>query len=184
MSSSKRSECIYCGSASYGKPCIYSPHKTHVHMGKRDHCIYCGSKYRGSGCIYNPYGKVHVMGPDYSGQIKEQVSKSVVCSYLLQKMTAEPILLESSSPLERFYSRVGMLLGETGQPFTDALALDQRNIKAELTKEQVIAAFELKQELQPLLEDITRLLNKANQSLPTEVVEESLIEAVLGSKDF
>ena len=148
-------------------------------MGDSTKCIYCGSKYRGSGCIYNPYNKFHTMGVDYSGQIKEQVSKSVVCSYLLNKMTDDVVEESVSSPLNRFYHRVASLLSHTGQPFTDALCLDDRNIKAQLTKEQVIEAFELKKLLESKLAEIHEILSKVNQSLPVEVVEESLIEAIL-----
>ena len=174
-----KTHCMYCNSTSYGRPCIYSPTKTHVHMGDSTKCIYCGSKYRGSGCIYNPYNKFHTMGVDYSGQIKEQVSKSVVCSYLLNKMTDDVVEESVSSPLNRFYHRVASLLSHTGQPFTDALCLDDRNIKAQLTKEQVIEAFELKKLLESKLAEIHEILSKVNQSLPVEVVEESLIEAIL-----
>ena len=174
-----KTHCMYCNSTSYGRPCIYSPTKVHVHMGDSTKCIYCGSKYRGSGCIYNPYNKFHTMGVDYSGQIKEQVSKSVVCSYLLNKMTDDVVEESVSSPLNRFYHRVASLLSHTGQPFTDALCLDDRNIKAQLTKEQVIEAFELKKLLESKLAEIHEILSKVNQSLPVEVVEESLIEAIL-----
>ena len=174
-----KTHCMYCNSSSYGRPCIYSPTKVHVHMGDSTKCIYCGSKYRGSGCIYNPYNKFHTMGVDYSGQIKEQVSKSVVCSYLLNKMTDDVVEESVSSPLNRFYHRVASLLSHTGQPFTDALCLDDRNIKAQLTKEQVIEAFELKKLLESKLAEIHEILSKVNQSLPVEVVEESLIEAIL-----
>ena len=175
-----KTHCMYCNSTSYGRPCIYSPTKTHVHMNLSNQCMYCGSKYKGTGCIYNPYGKVHVMGVDYSGQIKEQVGKSVVCSYLLNKMTDDVVEESVSSPLNRFYHRVASLLSHTGQPFTDALCLDDRNIKAQLTKEQVIEAFELKKLLESKFKEIEEILYKSNQSIPSEVVEESLIEAVLG----
>ncbi len=182
---SLQSHCMYCNSTSYGRPCIYSPTKTHVHINNPGKCIYCGSKYRGSGCIYNPYNKIHTMGVDYTGQIKEQVTKSALCSYLLQQMIDDPTLMESTSPLDRFYSRVAMLLSHTGQPFMDALHLDGRDIKAQLTKEQVIEAFELRKLLESKFSEITEILEKSNQSLPVEIIEESIIEALLdGSKNL
>jgi len=46
--------CRYCGSVSFGRGCIYSPDRLHVHVGDEKHCVYCGSSSYGSGCIYNP----------------------------------------------------------------------------------------------------------------------------------
>jgi DNA-directed RNA polymerase subunit RPC12/RpoP len=74
----KKTECIYCGSRSYGSGCLFSPTKIHVHMGDPTTCIYCGSKSVGSGCLFNPYGKIHVRGPEYLNRLSEQKENIVL----------------------------------------------------------------------------------------------------------
>ena len=74
----KRPTCIYCGGNTYGRPCLYSPHKTHIIYAEYNKCIYCGSTSLGSGCMYNPYGKIHIRGQEFLNRVMEQVKNSSV----------------------------------------------------------------------------------------------------------
>ncbi len=50
-------KCIYCGTSSYGRGCIFSPNDRHKHetgsgSGK---CVYCSSSSHRRGCIISPF---------------------------------------------------------------------------------------------------------------------------------
>ena len=87
--------CIYCGSSTYGKPCLYSPTDTHVHMDEPGKCIYCGSPYQGSGCMYNPYGNVHIKGPEFLNSAAIKTEKAAIMTYLFN--VASKLLQENLS---------------------------------------------------------------------------------------
>jgi len=106
------SRCIYCASKYYGRPCLYSPSKTHVHFDANK-CIFCGSKVIGTGCPYNPYGKVHVRGPEFLAGIKEQVEKSTILSYLYENISTLKDNV-ANSPLSRFYKRLAGIIANSG----------------------------------------------------------------------
>ena len=89
--STKESECLYCGSKSFGKSCPYSPHKMHVHVdlgGKA--CIWCGSKAIGASCPYNPFGKVHQRGIDYNPIMVEALENGIIQGIIMKKLS-QPI---------------------------------------------------------------------------------------------
>ncbi len=175
------SRCIYCASKYYGRPCLYSPTKTHVHFdaGK---CIFCGSKVVGAGCPYNPYGKIHIKGPEFLASVKEQVEKSTILSYLyenLSKLNATPII----SPLNRFYKRLAGILANAGQPLLEALELQETPSYDKLSREQNVLAFELKERLKKQYKDINESVKYANTALPQEVVEKILLSVIISNRD-
>jgi hypothetical protein len=176
------SRCIYCASKYYGKPCLYSPNKTHVHFDNPGKCIFCGSKSVGTGCPYNPFGKVHVRGADFLANVKEQVEKSTILSYLYENISK---ISESTviSPLNRFYKRLASIIGNSGEPILEALQLQHTPSYVDLTKDQNIFVFEMKERLKKQYSDINESLKHANASLPAEVVERLLLDVIISSSE-
>jgi hypothetical protein len=176
------SKCIYCNSKYYGRPCLYSPTKTHVHFGAPNKCIFCGSKVVGTGCPYNPYGKVHVKGPEFLASVKEQVEKSLVLSYLYENIS-KVANFTANSPLNRFYKRLAGIVANAGEPLLEALRLQQTPTYEKLTKEQSIFAFELKDRLKHQFLQINESVKHANTGLPQEIVEQILLDVIISNKD-
>jgi hypothetical protein len=176
------SHCIYCNSKYYGRPCLYSPTKTHVHFDNPGKCIFCGAKSVGGGCPYNPYGKIHIRGAEYLMTVKEQVQKSTILSYLYEKISK---INESTvlSPLNRFYKRLAGIIGNSGEPLLEALQLQQTPSYVKLTKDQNLLAFDLKERLKKQYSDINESVKLANAALPSEVVENILIDAIIASDE-
>ena len=176
------SHCIYCNSKYYGRPCLYSPTKTHVHFDAPNKCIFCGSKVTGSGCPYNPYGKIHIKGPEFLANVKEQVEKSTILSYLyenISKLNARPII----SPLNRFYKRLAGIIANAGEPLLEALQLQQTPSYTKLSREQNVLAFELKERLKKQYKDINESVKYANTALPQEIVEDILLDVIISNRD-
>lgn len=172
------SHCSYCNSTSYGKPCLFSPTNTHVHFDVANKCIYCGSKVLGSGCPFNPFGKNHIRGPEFLLNVKEQVEKSVILNYLYENVTKEQ-KVAYISPLSRFYKRLSSIIANTSQPLLEVFNLQSKPKYSNLSKEQTIKAFEIKERLNEQFNDINSTLKHANLVLPQEIVEEILIDAII-----
>jgi hypothetical protein len=173
------SRCIYCSSKYFGRPCLYSPSKTHVHFDAPNKCIFCGSKVVGTGCPYNPYGKVHVKGPEFLASVKEQVEKSTILSYLYENMvrvTDETIY----SPLNRFYKRLASIVANAGEPLLEALQFQNKPSYAKLSKEQHLLVFEIKERLSEQYNKINESVKYANTALPQELVEQILLDIIIG----
>lgn len=81
-----KTECIFCGSTSYGYGCPYSPHKRHVHPAYGSHCIYCGSVSTGYGCPYNPISKMHIKGMEYNNMVKESLRDVFILAILNERI--------------------------------------------------------------------------------------------------
>jgi hypothetical protein len=177
------SHCIYCNSSVYGRPCLFSPSNTHVHFDVANKCIYCGSRSLGGGCLYNPFNKNHVRGAEYLVNVKEQTEKSVILNYLYENLSnkEEEIV---RSPLKRFYNRLHGIISEASQPLLQVLNLQVKPDYTNLTKEQNIKVFELRERLIEQYKEINKTIKHANLSLPQELVEEVLVDAImLGNED-
>ena len=174
-------KCIYCGSGAYGKPCVYSPTATHCHCDDPTKCIYCSSKAIGLGCVYNPYGKMHIRPAAFFIQVKENLQKSVVLTYLLERLetlsTAHYI-----SPLDRFYKKLGPAIQNATEPFLEALKLQETPILENIQQEQKETVCEITKRLTEQVSDIRKTLKFANTALPSEIVEQILLKAVLDDK--
>jgi hypothetical protein len=176
------SHCIYCNSKYYGRPCLYSPTKTHVHFDAPNKCIFCGSKVIGTGCPYNPYGKIHIRGPEFLASVKEQAEKSTILSYLyenISKLKDSPII----SPLNRFYKRLAGIIANASEPLLEALQLQSTPVYKDLSKEQNVLAFELKERLKNQYSVINESIKYANTALPQEIVEQILLDVIISNKD-
>jgi hypothetical protein len=170
--------CIYCNSKSYGKPCLYSPSKSHVHFDSPEKCIYCGSRSLGGGCLYNPFGSMHIRGPEYLLSVKEQCNNSLILSYLyekLQKINENKFL----SPLNRFYQRLCNIISSSSQPLLEAFNLQTKPTYTQLSKQQTLMAFELKEKVSKCHSELLNTLKMANTELPQEIVEEVLIDVIM-----
>jgi hypothetical protein len=176
------SHCIYCNSNTYGRPCIFSPTNTHVHFDAPNKCIYCGSKVQGSGCPFNPFGKIHVRGPEYLLSVKEQTEKSAVLNYLYENITNEQEITHTSA-LTRFYKRLHGIVSNASQPLLEAFNLQTKPKYSNLTKEQTIKAFELRERIKEQFKQFNETVKHANLSLPQEIVEEILVDAIISSND-
>jgi len=176
-----KTECIYCGSTSFGKTCYLSPNKVHVHTGDPTVCIYCGSKARGTGCYYNPYGKVHVRGPEFLNRFTEQAEKSVLLKYVLEKFTKNNEK-PSNSFLDNFYSKVCSMITNLSQPLMESFFLMEKPTYKNLDKEQMVIAIESKKLVSEKLSEIKDILSEINLVLPTEIVEEIIVDAIISSK--
>jgi hypothetical protein len=172
------SHCIYCNSNTYGRPCIFSPTKTHVHFDVANKCIYCGSKVLGSGCPFNPFGKIHIRGAEYLANVKEQVEKSSILKYLYENITKTQEI-KYSSPLTRFYRRLCGILSNASDPLLEAFKFQSKPNYANLSKEQTVHIFELKEKLKFQLKNFSNTVKNANLTLPQEIVEEILIDAII-----
>lgn len=173
------STCIYCGSRSYGKVCLFSPTQTHVHFDNPKKCIYCGSPYTGTGCPYNPYGKIHVRGPEFLNRSAIKTEKAAVLSYVLN--IASSFLTECetfSSPLDRLYTRIAGMISSIAEPLLEAFSFRETPTYGDLTKDQLIKAVELKKKISSNLKDFNETLFMASLSLPQEIVEKTLIDAI------
>lgn len=170
--------CIYCNAKVYGKPCLFSPTNTHVHMDEPSRCIYCGSKYLGSGCLFNPYGKIHVRGPEFLNRVQEQTEKSSILKYLFEvvKGLTEIKML---SPLGRFYKRLSEIIANSGEPLLESFELQNKPVLTDLTKEQFVQAIEFKNRLVDQYKQINETIKFANLALPQEIIEEILIDAIM-----
>jgi hypothetical protein len=175
------SRCIYCNSTSYGKPCLFSSTSTHVHFDTPDKCIYCGSKYLGSGCMYNPFGKNHIRGPQFLANVKEHTEKSVVLNYLFENINNQDDTY--NSPLNRFYKRMCGIIANASQSLMEALSLHVKPTFSNLSKEQTLKAFEIKKRISDQYKSINETIKYANLSLPQEIVEEILIDAIIDSRE-
>lgn len=173
------SECIYCGSHSYGTPCLFSPTNTHVHMNNGGKCIYCGSNQTGSGCLLNPYNKIHIRGQEFLSRAYIQTEKFSILSYLFNKLKFISLSENYKSPLDNFYKKIANLIASTAQPLLEALYLQNYNVKSDLSKEHLIESFKLQQDLKKQFKITNELIKKANLNLPSELVEESIVSAIM-----
>jgi len=176
------SHCIYCNSTTYGRPCLFSPTKTHVHFDAPNKCIYCGSRSLGTGCLWNPIGKIHIRGPEFLANVKEQTEKSVILKYLYENLTKMQNL-PYITPLSRFYKRLCGIVSNAGEPLLEAFNLQSKPSMANLTKEQNIKAFEIKERLQEQYVQLIDTVKHANMSLPQEIVENILIDAIISGNE-
>lgn len=174
--------CIYCNSTTYGRPCIFSPTNTHVHFDDPHKCIYCGSKMLGGGCLFNPFGKNHVRGPEYLANVKEQTEKSAILSYLYENLTHDqkdrPL-----TPLSRFYKRLMGIITNASQPLLEALSLQSKPSYTNLGKNELLKAKEIKERLIFQYNELNETLKHANLSLPQEIVEEIMVDAIISTNE-
>jgi hypothetical protein len=177
-----KTECIYCGSTSYGTTCLFSPNKVHVHTGDPTTCMYCGSKSVGSGCLFNPYGKNHIRGPEYLNRFTEQAKDLFVLNYLTEKLKIKNDL-NYSSPLDRFYKRISSLITNLSEPLLEAFYMLEKPSYKNLNKDQLVTAIESKNVLIGKLSEIKDILSEINLVLPTEIVEEIIVDAIISSND-
>jgi hypothetical protein len=176
-----KTECIYCGSTSYGKTCYLSPNKVHVHTGDPTVCIYCGSKAIGSGCYNNPYGKIHVRGPEFLNRFTEQAEKSILLKYFLEKINKDEEK-QSNSFLDNFYSKVRSMITNLSVPLLESFFLMEKPTYKNLDKEQMVIAIESKKLVSSKLSEMKDILSEINLVLPTEIVEEIIVDAIISSK--
>ena len=176
------SHCIYCNSTTYGRPCLFSPSNTHVHFDAPQKCIYCGSKVLGGGCLWNPFGKTHVRGPEYLVSVKEQTDKSAVLSYLYENISKDDPNIPLT-PLSRFYKRLCGIISNAGQPLLEALSLQSKTTYSNLSKTDNIKVYELKERLIHQYQELSETLKHANLSLPQEIVEEVLVDAIMSASE-
>lgn len=174
--------CIYCDSKTYGRPCLFSPTNTHVHMDEPNRCIYCGSKYLGGGCLFNPYGKIHIRGPEFLNRVQEQTKKSTILKYLYETVKGLTDI-KFLTPLGRFYKRLSGIIANSGEPLLESFELQNKPILESLQKEQFVHAMEFKERLSEQYKDIVKTVKMANLALPQEIVEEILIDAIMSSDE-
>jgi hypothetical protein len=136
----------------------------------------------GSGCPFNPFGKVHVRGPEFLLGVKEHTEKSAILNYLYENITKEQEMTHTT-PLNRFYKRLCCIISNAGQPLLEAFNLQSKPKYADLSKEQMIKAFELKERLKIQYKELNETLKYANLTLPQEIVEEVLIDAIISTDD-
>jgi hypothetical protein len=176
-----KTECVYCGSTSYGKTCLFSPNKVHVHTGDPTSCMYCGSKSVGSGCYFNPYSKNHVKSPEYLNRYTEQAESTVLLSYISEKLQKKNNFTYTSK-LDRFYKRISSIIMNIGEPLLEALSISEKPTYKNLNTEQLVKAIECKKQLINNLKDFKNILAETNLVLPTEIVEEIIIDAIISDK--
>jgi len=173
---------MYCGSLSHGRPCIFSPTNTHVHLGDSEKCIYCGSKSLGSGCLFNPYSKFHVRGPEFLNRIKEQTEKTILLKTLIENLNVQNDL-NYSSPLDRFYKRLVSIISDIGQPLLEALNLSEKPVYKDISKKDFCDIMKLKNNFEKNLLNFQNILKEANLKFPKELVEDILLDAIISNNE-
>lgn len=177
---SDQTSCIYCGSSTYGRPCLYSPTNTHVHMDEPGKCIYCGSPYRGSGCLFNPYGDVHIMGPEFLSSAALKTEKAAIMTYFFN--VASKLLQENTlykSPLDRVYKRAAAIIASITQPLLETFCLQESPTYGKLSKEELVKTVKYKNKLRSLLHEFSETITEASLELPQEIVENTLVDAIM-----
>jgi hypothetical protein len=172
--------CIYCGSPSYGKHCLYSPTDTHVHMDEPGKCIYCGSPYVGGGCLYNPYGNIHVKGPEFLNRSAVQTEKAAVLTYIFN--VASSLIKENEqyrSPLDRLYKRMVSIIASITEPLLETFSLQETPSYGKLSKKELIETVSVKNNLIKDLENLSKTIQEASLKLPQEIVEKTLVDAIM-----
>lgn len=175
-------KCVYCGSSNYGSGCLYSPVNCHAHMDNSDKCIYCGSSNYGSGCLLNPYGNTHIKGGLLFQKIKEQLQKSTVLTHLFE-MLDQSNDLKYKSPLDRFYKRFAASIRQLSQPFLESFLIIEKPILESVDMDTQLKISELRENLEIDIKNLRKSIQNANTSLPTEIVEKMLIDAIINSCD-
>ena len=100
--------------------------------------------------------------------------------YFLNKTTPVEILGENyTSPLDRFYKRLKNIVHSLSLPLLESLFLTETRIYKSLTKQQLIDSVEYKSKFKNLLKDLSFLFKEAEEKLPPEIVEETLLGAIL-----
>lgn len=175
-------KCVYCNSSGYGKVCIFSPVKVHVHLDEPNKCIYCGSINSGLGCLHNPYGKMHVKGGPIFATIQENMKKTLILSYILEK-TEEKNFKSYKSPLDRFYKRVCEYFKKAAEPFLESYAITDKPIVEEFAKnyQELEEITNLKKRITEQVSDLRKSIKHASLSLSPEVVENILIDTIMKS---
>ena len=200
VSESFVSRCMYCGSTSYGSGCIFSSHKTHIHVDDPTKCIYCGMMAYGSGCIYNPYNKTHVHGMDIGQTIKEQLNKTVELCYITERLFEDvteseayklnlvdknfnlrrtpntPYEYNLVSPLSKLINRIKKFLPNSNIVVESLKLLSlSKNESVEDYKNKI----EFKSEAISIIKDLKTLLKEKSKVLSPELIETALEEAIL-----
>jgi hypothetical protein len=143
-------------------------------------CIYCGSKYPGGGCIYNPYGSQHVLGPDFLNRSAVQTEKASVLTYMFNM--ASKMITENEtykSPLDRFYKRMVSIIASVTEPLLETFCLQETPTYGKLDKKDLIKAVDLKLKFKKQLQDLSKTMTEASLELPQEIVENTLIDAIM-----
>lgn len=175
-------KCVYCGASNYGKGCIYSPVNAHAHMDEPDNCIYCGSPNISSRCPYNPYGDNHVKGNIMYQKIKEQLKKSAILTHIFEVLNQNNDL-RYKSPLDRFYKRIAESIKKISDPFLESLLIREQTIFENINFEDKIKISKIQNELYNKIKDLKKTITEANCSLPPEIVEKVLLNAIIDSCD-
>jgi len=174
------SNCIYCGSQSYGRPCTFSPTNTHVHMDLPQKCIYCGSQQLGSGCPWNPYGSQHVRGPEFLNRSAVQTEKASLLTYFFN--IASKTLEEGStysSPLDRLYKRMSGMIASVTEPLLEAFCLQNTPNYGNLSKKELISTIDFRKKFEKNITDLSKTIDEAAHHLPQEIVEKTLLDAIM-----
>jgi lambda repressor-like predicted transcriptional regulator len=153
-------------------------------MDEPNKCIYCGSPYVGGGCLFNPYGKMHVRGPEFLNRSSVVAEKALLLKYMLDKVSEKEQLVEHQtykSPLDRFYKKMVNIIASITEPLFEAFNLRELPTHTKLSKENLIKSYQFKQKFKSKLEELSKLVAEANLQLPPELVEESLIYAIINS---
>jgi len=175
-------KCVYCGASNYGSGCIYSPVNAHAHMDEPNNCIYCGSPNIASKCPYNPYGENHVKGNIMYQKIKEQLKKSAVLTHIFEVLDQKNNL-SYKSPLDRFYKRLAESIKKFSEPFLDSFLLREQTIFENINFDDKIKISKIQNKLLTKIKDLKSTIIEANCSLPPEIVERVLINAIIESCD-
>jgi hypothetical protein len=131
--------------------------------------------------MYNPFGKTHVRGPEFLANVKEHTEKSVILNYLFENININSDTY--NSPLNRFYKRMCGIIANASQSLMEALSLQNKPTYSNLSKEQNLKVFEIKSRLSDQYKSINETIKYANLSLPQEIVEEILIDAIMVSSE-
>jgi hypothetical protein len=75
------------------------------------------------------------------------------------------------------------IIASMGEPLLESFKLQQTRSYADLTKEQNIVAFELKERLQHQYSEIIKSVKHAYVALPKEVVESLLVDVIISNRD-
>lgn len=208
IGTNRDSECMYCGSRSYGKSCPYGPQRLHVHVDDAKRCVWCGSTAHGASCPYNPFGKIHQKGITYNPIVVESMQNGITQGLIMKKL---------SRPIKESIAFKLSLIDENGNVIKEPETLEERKaltgidkylikvrnlVKEKLDILNLTLYYENKeqdsvediQQLYPIelecKDEITECINKlidignefARKGISTGKLEQIIIEALLNGQ--
>jgi len=199
----KKSTCVFCGSTSYGKNCVWSSFtpKIHLHTGDPTKCSFCGSSVRfGPGCPFSPTGK-HMAGANFfnpmvaeafvTGLIMHNLSQRIEDTQAFKlglinefgNVVKQPSTLEERtafSSIDKYLLKLKKLLGTNIGLLNNQVYLESAIKTSEIPIELYDKEVKLKADMKMLMNRFYSTLEEArDNNLPLCLIEKIILESLM-----